>query len=67
MAAYGLVPKKMIWDELPRHIGHVCENKQNSLVNIFVRSEFVTACPAARPTAPGDHYTRGKNCVQLTY
>ena len=25
MAAYGLVPKKNIWDELPRHIGHVCK------------------------------------------
>ena len=23
MAAYGLVPKKNIWDKLPRHIGHV--------------------------------------------
>ena len=29
MAAYGVVPlawcKKNIWDELPRHIGHVCK------------------------------------------
>ena len=26
MAAYGLVPQKNIWDELPKHIlGHVCK------------------------------------------
>ena len=25
MAGYGLVPKKNIWDELLRHIGHVCK------------------------------------------
>ena len=22
---YGLMPKKNIWDELPRHKGHVCK------------------------------------------
>ena len=46
MAAYVLVRKKNIWDELPRHIGHVCKNKQNSSVNFLVRAEFLTAQPA---------------------
>ena len=27
MAVYGLVPKKNIWNELPRHIGHVCKKE----------------------------------------
>ena len=34
MASYGLVPKINIWDELPRHIGHVCKkiNKIDQLI-----------------------------------
>ena len=35
--------QKNIWDELPKHIGHVSKNKQNSSVNFLVRAEFLTA------------------------
>ena len=37
MAAYGLVQKK-IRDELPRHIDHVCKNKQNSPAYFLARN-----------------------------
>ena len=37
---------KILWNELPRHKGHVCvKNKQNSPVNFLVRAEFLTTRP----------------------
>ena len=40
--------RKKLWDELPRHTGHVCKKLP---VNFLVRAEFLTARPPARATA----------------
>ena len=39
--------KVYIWEELPRHIVHVCKNKTNSSVNLLVRAVYIHDTPVA--------------------